>query len=179
MEPSTGFSSASTKTLAGRMPVRILRKIADGFLFLCFSCMLLAMLVQVASRYFFNISVTGTEEIGVFAQCWMALVGAGVAMRMRAHVAVEIFVQALPLKVAQVLSVALAIGALAFLAVVFYGSLTLIQIGQIQTSPALGIPMWTMYMALPIGCIYFGSEILISVVENWDRPLASHEIQET
>jgi C4-dicarboxylate transporter DctQ subunit len=155
-----------------------MRKVADIFLFLCFTCMLIAMLVQVMSRYLLNIAVTGTEEIGVFAQCWMALVGAGVAVRMRAHVAVEIFVQALPLRIAQLLSIALAIGALAFLAVVFWGSLKLMEIGKIQTSPALGIPMWTMYLALPIGSIYFAAEILISVIDNWNRPLISNEYQE-
>ena len=97
--------------------------------------------------------------------------GAGIAMRRGLHVAVDALAAMLPLRWARVLSLLIAAGALWFLGVVIYGSLPLIELGWLfETSPVLQIPMWIIYLTLPLGAAYFALELVARVVERWDQP---------
>lgn len=166
----SSLQQGTDRTIGGSRIVQAIRSVCNWFVAACMAYMLLATVVQISSRYIFNYTVVGTEETGIFAQIWMALVGAGVAMRMGTHVAVDFIVAALPKKVARVLYVVLVIGAISFLSIVFYGSIALIEIGQFQTSPALSIPMWIVYAAMPVGCVYFGLEVILFAIKNWEQP---------
>lgn len=166
---TAGHSAAHRAGLLDRAVTHI-RSAANWFVVVCLIYMLGAMVVQIGSRYIFNYSVPGTEETGIYAQIWMALVGAGIAMRMGTHVAVDFIVAALPKRIARVLYVILVFGALCFLGVVIYGSFALIEIGQFQTSPALSIPMWIVYAAIPVGSLYFALEVILFAKKNWEQP---------
>jgi TRAP-type C4-dicarboxylate transport system permease small subunit len=77
----------------------------------------------------------------------------------------------LPLKLARALMVVVAAGCLWFLAIVVYGSFPLIELGwKFETSPVLQIPMWIIYLCLPLGAFYFGIEIILSVFARWNNP---------
>ena len=137
----------------------------------CFAYMTLAVLAQVFGRYVFNYSISWTEETARYAQIWVVLMGAGIAMRRGLHVAVDALAAMLPLRWARVLSLLIAAGALWFLGVVVYGSLPLIELGWLfETSPVLQLPMWIIYLSLPLGAVYFALELVARVVERWDRP---------
>ena len=65
----------------------------------------------------------------------------------------------------------IAAGALWFLGVVVYGSLPLIELGWLfETSPVLQLPMWVIYLSLPLGAAYFALELVARVVERWNQP---------
>ena len=137
----------------------------------CFAYMTLAVLAQVFGRYVFNYSISWTEETARYAQIWVVLMGAGIAMRRGLHVAVDALAAMLPLGWARALSLLIAAGALWFLGVVVYGSLPLIELGWLfETSPVLQFPMWIIYLSLPLGAVYFALELVARVVERWDRP---------
>ena len=137
----------------------------------CFAYMTLAVLAQVFGRYVFNYSISWTEETAKFAQIWVVLIGAGITMRRGLHVAVDVLVAMLPLALARTLSVVVAAGCLWFLGIVIYGSLALIELGWLfERSPVLLVPMWIIYLGLPIGAVYFGLEIILSVIDRWDQP---------
>ena len=137
----------------------------------CFAYMTLAVLAQVFGRYVFNYSISWTEETARYAQIWVVLMGAGIAMRRGLHVAVDALAAMLPLRWARVLSILIAAGALWFLGVVVYGSLPLIELGWLfETSPVLQLPMWVIYLSLPLGAGYFALELVARVVERWHQP---------
>ena len=137
----------------------------------CFAYMTLAVLAQVFGRYVFNYSISWTEETARYAQIWVVLMGAGIAMRRGLHVAVDALAAMLPLGWARVLSILIAAGALWFLGVVVYGSLPLIELGWLfETSPVLQISMWIIYLSLPLGAAYFALELVARVVERWNQP---------
>jgi TRAP-type C4-dicarboxylate transport system permease small subunit len=137
----------------------------------CFAYMTLAVLAQVFGRYVFNYSISWTEETARYAQIWVVLMGAGIAMRRGLHVAVDALAAMLPLRWARVLSLLIAAGALWFLGVVVYGSLPLIELGWLfETSPVLQLPMWVIYLSLPLGAAYFALEIVARAVERWNQP---------
>ncbi len=151
--------------------VKGLRAVATWVVVACFVYMILAVLAQVLGRYVFNYSISWTEETAKFAQIWVVLIGAGITMRRGLHVAVDVLAALLPLNLARVLMVVVAAGCLWFLGIIVYGSLPLIELGwMFETSPVLQVPMWTIYLCLPLGAFYFGIEIVLSVIARWDRP---------
>ncbi len=151
--------------------VKVLRSVAVWVVVACFVYMTLAVLAQVFGRYVFNYSISWTEETAKFAQIWVVLIGAGITMRRGLHVAVDVLTAMLPMNLARALMVVVAAGCLWFLGVVIYGSLPLIELGwKFETSPVLQIPMWIIYLCLPLGAFYFGVEIILSVIARWDNP---------
>ena len=148
-----------------------LRFIAASIVVVCFAYMTLAVLAQVFGRYLFNYSISWTEETAKFAQIWVVFIGAGIAMRRGWHVAVDVLPSMLPLGPARAVSVAVAAGCIGFLGLVVFGSLPLIELGfMFEVSPVLQVPMWIIYLCIPIGACYFAIEIVLKVVERWNRP---------
>ena len=148
-----------------------IRFIAATIVVICFAYMTVAVLAQVFGRYVFNYSISWTEETARFAQAWVILIGAGITMRRGRHVAVDSLPEKLPLPAARLLRIILACGCIWFLGIVVYGSFALIELGWLfEVSPVLSIPMWIIYLALPLGAVYFGVEIVLSVIERWHQP---------
>lgn len=125
-----------------------------------FVVMMTAVLVQISGRYIFNYSISGVEEVATFSQIWLVLFGAGIAMRRGQHVVVDVLALFLPVGVRRVISVIVALGSIVFVAIVARTSLALVNFGFIQSSPALQIPMWIVYLCLPAGSIYLILEIV-------------------
>lgn len=152
--------------------VSALRKLVTGLVILFFSYMAIAVLVQIAGRYVFNYSIDWTAETATFAQIWMILLAAGLAMRDKLHVSVDALTHVLSLPAQRFLTVVVALPCIWFLWQAVAGSFALIEIGRIQSSPVLQIPMWIPYLSLPVGLIYFGVEFLLSMATRWRNPAA-------
>ncbi|HSV46217.1 MAG TPA: TRAP transporter small permease [Ramlibacter sp.] len=82
---------------------KLLKNIADAFtraleftMVLCIAVMLAMVFGNVVLRLFFNTGIDLSEEIPRFAFVWMTFLGAIVGMRRRAHLGVDLLVQALP-----------------------------------------------------------------------------------
>ena len=155
----------------------VLRRAVSAIVVVLFSVMLIAVLAQVAGRYFFNFSIAQAAEIATFCQIWLVLLGAGVALARGQHVAIDVLPSQLPLPMARLALIAIAAVSAAFLAVLAYGALPLIKLGQFQTSPALQMPMKYMYACLPVGAIYMMLELVLSVVQRWDDPFPPPSVE--
>ncbi|MEB3418250.1 TRAP transporter small permease [Salipiger marinus] len=155
-----------------------LRRVVSGVVILLFSVMMTAVLVQVAGRYVFNYSIAQAAEIATFSQIWLVLLGAGVAVARGQHVAIDMLPARLPLPMARVALVAIALVTVAFLAVLAWGSQPLLRMGEFQTSPALRIPMKWIYLCLPMGAAYMALELLLSVLQRWDDPFPPPQVDD-
>jgi C4-dicarboxylate transporter DctQ subunit len=156
-------------TIAGRA-VAGLRVVVKWLVISFFGYMGLAVLIQVVGRYVFNYSIDWAAETATIAQIWMILLAAGLAMQEKLHVSVDALSGVLPESILRVLTVVIAVPCLWFLWQAIVGSFALIDIGRIQTSPVLQIPMWIPYLSLPIGLSYFGLELILSLVAKWKDP---------
>lgn len=81
----------------------ILKKAADALtrvletvMVLCMALMLVMVFTNVMLRLFANTGIDLAEEMPRFAFVWMTFLGAVVGMRRRAHLGVDMLVQALP-----------------------------------------------------------------------------------
>ena len=152
------------------MPLRLafaglalLRGVVDVTLILLLAAMFGAVLAQIGGRYLFNYSIAWATEFASYAQIWMVLLGAGYAMRMRLHVAIDVVIAALPKVLARAMMVPILALCLWFLWVVWQGGWLLLEIGQIQTSAGLGVPMAVPYAVLPASAAYLALETLIAM----------------
>ena len=153
-----------------RVCLTILRRSVDVVALLLLAYMALAILAQIIGRYFFNYSIAWSEETATFAQVWLTLLGAGIAMRYNQHVGVDLLIRKAPLFIQRVCVGAGLLLSLWFLGVVVVGSLSMLAIGFIVKSPALQIPMAIPYMALPVGFGYFLIETAISTLPRVLHP---------
>ena len=149
-----------------------LRKLVAGLVVFFFSYMIVAVLVQIAGRYLFEFAIDWTAETATFAQIWMVLLAGGLAMRDNLHVSVDALTSHLPTSALRGLIVVVTLPCLWFLFQAIAGSLALIDIGRIQSSPVLRLPMWIPYLSLPVGLGYFGLEFLLAMVARWQDPKA-------
>ena len=152
--------------IAARMVAGV-RWLVAALVVVFFSYMTIAVLVQVGGRYLFDYAIDWTAETATFAQIWMVFLAAGLAMRERLHVSVEVLTAAVPPAVSRSFIVVVGAACAWFLWQAIAGSLALIDIGRIQTAPVLGVPMWLPYLSLPIGLVYFGIELLLALAERW------------
>ena len=153
-----------------RQLVAFLRRIVNFLVIAFFSYMSVVVLAQIAGRYVFNYSIDWTAETATFAQIWMVLLAAGLAMQQNLHVNVDALTDVVPEAVRRILIIVVALACSGFLLLAIAGSLTLIDIGRMQTSPVLQIPMWIPYLSLPTGLLYFGLELLLALAAKWQQP---------
>ncbi|MEI4487360.1 TRAP transporter small permease [Frigidibacter sp. MR17.14] len=170
MTGGAGTATRSPILKAFCLGLTALRRLVDAVALLLLAYMACAILAQIVGRYFFNYSIAWSEETATFAQIWLTLLGAGIAMRHNQHVGVDVLVRKLPRPVQQACGFAgLALGAW-FLATVVVGSLSMLAIGFMIKSPALRMPMAVPYMALPVGFGYFLLEFVIATIPRALRP---------
>ncbi|WP_020682188.1 TRAP transporter small permease [Marinobacterium rhizophilum] len=142
--------------------VQGLRSVVAVLIVIFFSYMVLAVLAQVLGRYVFSYSIAGAVETATFSQIWMIFLAAGLAMRRKLHVGIDVLYMHLPRLLQRVIAIAILAVGLWFLWTAIMGSFQLIRIGMVQTSPALSIPMWLPYLSLPVGLSYFALEFFVS-----------------
>ena len=150
--------------------VAALLKLIASMVVVFFTYMIAALLLQNAGRYLFDFAIDWTAETATFAQIWMVLLAGGLAMRDNLHVSVDALTSHLPAPALRGLVVVVTLPCLWFLFQAIAGSLALIDIGRIQSSPVLRLPMWIPYLSLPVGLGYFGLEFLLAMAARWQNP---------
>jgi TRAP-type C4-dicarboxylate transport system permease small subunit len=156
-----------------------IRKVAAFVVIVSFAYMTFAVLAQVVGRYVFNYSISWSEETARFAQIWVVMIAAGITMQRGLHVAVDTLATYLPLNIARALKVFIVAVCLWFLGVVIYASIPQIKLGwTFETSPVLQIPMWMIYICVPIGAAYWALELILSTIERWNQPFGTIESKE-
>lgn len=115
--------------------------------------MSVVLFAQVIMRYFLRSPFVWSEELARYLLVWSAILGVSLAVREGRHISVDFLPVVLGERSNRIFAVLAHLGVLAFSIIMVTASVPLIQrlamIGQ--TSPALGIPMWWIYAAVPAG----------------------------
>jgi TRAP-type C4-dicarboxylate transport system permease small subunit len=133
----------------------------------CFALLLAAVLIQVVSRLALPSPPVWTEEFSRFALLFCAALGVGLALRTGQLVGVDVLTMLLPPRgktAAEALSCLAMIG---FGAALIGPAWTFVDIGRLQTSPALQWNMFWVHMAVliaPVALILGAAERLLRVL---------------
>lgn len=109
--------------------------------------------LDVALRTPFKVAFSWSNEFTRYAIVWMVFIGGSIAARKGFHINIDILQETLPRPFARVLNVVCHIASLIFCSLlVIYGVALVIQMkGFDQRSPAMEIPMYWVYIAIPLG----------------------------
>ncbi|WZL72522.1 TRAP transporter small permease [Clostridiaceae bacterium 35-E11] len=123
---------------------------------------------QVVMRYVFNSSLSWSEELARYIFIWQIWLGASLGIRERKHIRVELIYGFFKNKVQQhvidILATIIWIGFCIFLAV-GGTQLTLDLIQKGSVSSAMRIPMYLIYVSLPVSCGIMGLRLVQQVYE--------------
>jgi TRAP-type C4-dicarboxylate transport system permease small subunit len=124
------------------------------------------VLAAVAVRYFgiFAGSLHWADELARFTTIWLVMLGSVVALDRGAHVAVDLLPAALPAGLGRALRVIAALLSAAFLVTLAWQGLALSGRTMRQVSPALGLPMGYVYLAVPVGAAVMALQALVAAL---------------
>lgn len=130
----------------------ILNKIEEWFLIIAMAVMSTVVFLQVLFRIFSG-SLPWSEELSRYLTIWISAIGASYGFRHGAHIGVDAFKLMFPPKMREVISIIsyilVAIICLILVGIGLQLVQTQMQFGQ--RSPAMRVPMWIAYLALPVG----------------------------
>ena len=154
-------------------PVRrllaIVRSATDLTVVLIFLFMVVSVVGEVVGRTF-NLKVSNAVESASYAQIWLTAIGASVALRYGSMFALDTLTRHLDLRLARVVSILIALFSLILVGILFYGSVILTESGFRQLSPVQRLPMWIVFIGVPIGMVLLALEIVLRVFERWHDP---------
>jgi|SRR6056297_316600 len=115
--------------------------------------MIFLVSLQVLNRFIFHLSISWTEEAARYIFVWVVFISASYAVHQNAHIGVQIIVNRLNKKWKKLFIFIMYISCLSFSLFVIVGGIriVLMQKAMAQLSPAMGIPMYFPYLALPCG----------------------------
>ncbi len=148
----------------------MIKKLADNFEGYCCAVMLAVMSVvvflQVVFRFFIKASLPWSEELSRYLLVYITYFGCAYGIKTGAHLGVEAFVLILPKKVQKLLNIIVQLGGMmvCLLIMKLGADIVATQMQSGQLSPAMRLPMWAMYCAIPIGMAFCVIRYVIETV---------------
>ena len=127
---------------------RSLDKVLDWAVIGCFILMILTVCLQVFARYALPWSPPWTEELARFAFIYMVSLGAGLAIKDRSYVNVDILLQSLGERKRVILDSFILMLIILLMGLMLWYSIPLIRIVQLQQSASLKINMALIYLSM-------------------------------
>ena len=142
----------------GKLPRRFLasvlqvtRTAVHAVVVVVFATIVIVVFGQVVSRFLFNAPFSWSEELARYLQVWLIMLGSAACLRKGLHLTVDYAIHSLPQGTKRNLHLLSLAAILFFLGVVFVSGISLIAATLNQRTPALQIPIWVVYLAIPVG----------------------------
>lgn len=162
--------------------IKIITKIEEALMGTAVILMAVILVAGVIARTVFNSSLTFTEELGIALMIGVTFLGIGYCARRAQHISMSIVYDLTNEKVKKILMciislfTCLAMLYVCYLCIRYVGSVRALQ----RVTPALRIPMWIIYLTLPIG-FFFGAleygRCFIQNITHWDEVWISSELR--
>lgn len=134
----------------------LLDAVVDWLSILLLAAIVVLSFVAVLSRYALNDSLTWSEELTRYLFIWLVFLGAAICVRLRAHIAVDLFAKSQAGPLATLLIWLERMATLAFASLIAIPGWTFMSVGMSNLSPALEIPMGLVYAGAFVGAVLMG-----------------------
>ena len=114
----------------------------------------LVLFINIVLRYLFNSGLSWAEEYISYAMIWATFLGASICVRQKAHVAMTLILDGVKSETKRkIYQAVLRLVSILFCVWVLYLGIKQVIFlkGMDQTSPAMRLPMYFPYLAIPIG----------------------------
>ena len=111
--------------------------------------------VNVVLRYVFNYALSWGDEVITYSLLWLVFLGSGVAARQSGHISMEALLTLLSRRAQQLNAVLVNVACAVLSAIVgFLGWRLAMAVRALdQVGPASGVPVYWVYLAIPVGCV--------------------------
>ena len=139
--------------------MRFIVKLEEWILIILMSIICVLTFGNVLARYIFHTSFSFTEELTTNLFAFIIFIGAALLARENGHLGFSLLADVLPKRLTNILTFIVGcLTTLFFVILLWYGMEMVIQQYEYnQKTPAMGLPTWTMGLAVPLGsflCIY-------------------------
>ena len=138
-----------------------------GLEYLCAALLVVIVAVvfsNVVARYFFSNPLHWSDEVAQFLFLWLSYIGALAALMAGMHYSVPALIDLLPSKARSAVATLSDLLVLAMLAVLVWYGWQLVDRLSFQLSPALDLPVYYVYFALPLTSALMGLVIVAKIV---------------
>ena len=149
--------------------LRLTRTLAHAVVIIVFVAIVVVVFGQVVSRFLFNAPFSWSEELARYLQVWLILLGSATCLRKGLHLTVDYAIHSLPAGTKRNLHLLSLAAIMFFLGVVFISGISLIAATLNQRTPALQIPVWAVYLAIPVGSLLMLLESVGLVLTAFDQ----------
>lgn len=145
------------------------RPIEEVFLIVTLVIMVVLIFFQVIGRYVFSSAPSWTEEFTRYIHIWQVWIGASYAIRLQRHLRIDAFINKLSPFYYKIVETASNVIFFTFALYLAYLGVNLIikSMNYGQLSPAMQWPMWTIYIAIPLGGIGMAIRLLQNIIQIW------------
>lgn len=124
--------------------------------------------IQIIARVFFQ-AISWSEEVTRYLLVWSTFIGAGCVYKRGGHINVTFIQDRFKGNAKKFLQILVHLICCSFFMIaVYFGIIYMIKQGG-QRSPALGINMNTMYMAIPVGCAAMLLHAVNAIFESFGK----------
>lgn len=127
---------------------------------------------NVVSRYGFNYTPIWSEELSRFLVVWSIFIGVAIGVRKNQHIGVDALIRFLPHKLLLASEVLLNLIGVIVIGILVFNSFEFIQHTREfeQLSPAMRIPMYIPYIAMPVGLSFSIIHFIHNIVKLLTNP---------
>jgi TRAP-type C4-dicarboxylate transport system permease small subunit len=124
--------------------------------------------VQVVFRFLLDLPLAWSEELSRYSFVWLTMLVAPICIRLRANISTGTR-GSLPPRIALIIEIVGYVLVLLFVAVLLVWGALLLDVVKMQRSPAIGIPMYWVYAAIPVGAALMAVEIVALLIATVRR----------
>jgi TRAP-type C4-dicarboxylate transport system permease small subunit len=148
---------------------KVLDRSLEVLIMVVMAALTVDVLWQVFTRFVLKNPSTWTEELAIFLLIWVALLGAAVALNRGAHLGIDYLVNKLSIRnrIYTEVFVFLCVSLFSLCVMIIGGTslvISTLKLGQI--SPALGVEIGYVYLAIPISGFFLVLYSVIGLVER-------------
>lgn len=130
----------------------IFTKIIEIILMIFFFTIIFFTILLVILRYGFNKGIYGGNELISYLFIYTTALGAAVSIVKREHIKITFFIDKFPSSLRIIIDILGHILIIFINSVMIYYSINWIKVTGVSLSPTLRIPLWLVFISVPIGC---------------------------
>jgi C4-dicarboxylate transporter DctQ subunit len=141
---------------------KLFDRLEEAFMIAALAAMTLLTFLQVVLRYAFGTGFVWSLEVTTYLFAWLVLIGMSYGVRTQAHIAVDLVTAKLPPRAARRLAFVALACALAYCALMLYGSVLFVERLMALGNAARDIPVqrWALTAVMPFGFVLLAIRLL-------------------
>jgi TRAP-type C4-dicarboxylate transport system permease small subunit len=134
--------------------VKRIQSVVEGAAAVLLGAIAVVVFLQVITRYVLEMSLPWPEEAARYLLVWLVFIGAAAAGAHGQQLVVDTLTEMVPQRLQRFVQVITTVAGLAALAILVWACLPLFGPPARTISPATGLEMRWVYLALPVGCAF-------------------------